>query len=58
VTGIVRGKLELNRQVFDVRGLLEHAMQNYCAGVAAKKYLRVSMEVTASETHVLADASR
>ncbi len=58
VTGIVRGKLQLNRQVVDVRSLLEHAMQNYCAGAAAKKNLRVSMEVTATETHVLADGSR
>ena len=58
VTGIVRGKLQLNRQVVDVRSLLEHAMQNYCAGDAAKKNLRVSMNVTASETHILADNSR
>ncbi|PYJ11436.1 MAG: hypothetical protein DMF06_02670 [Verrucomicrobia bacterium] len=58
VTGIVRGKLQLNRQVVDVRSLLEHAMQNYCAGAAAKKNLLLSMEVTATETHVLADGSR
>ena len=58
VTGIVRGKLQLKRQVVDVRSLLEHAMQNYCAGTAAKKNLRVSMKVTATETHVLADGSR
>jgi signal transduction histidine kinase/ActR/RegA family two-component response regulator len=58
VTGIARGKLELNRQVVDVRPLLEHAMQSYCAGEAAQKNLRVSVEVTATETHVLADASR
>jgi signal transduction histidine kinase/ActR/RegA family two-component response regulator len=58
ITGIVRGKLDLNRQVVDVRPLLQHAMQNYCAGTAAKKNLRVSMEITASETHVVADSSR
>ena len=58
VTGIVRGKLELHRQVADVRSLLEHTMQSYCASVAAKKNLRVSLEVTASETCVLADGSR
>jgi PAS domain S-box-containing protein len=58
VTGIVRGKLQLNRQVVDVRSLLEHAMQNYCAGAAAKKNLRVSMQISATETHVLADGSR
>jgi signal transduction histidine kinase/ActR/RegA family two-component response regulator len=58
VTGIIRGKLELNRQVVDVRSLLEHAMHNYSAGDAAKKNLRVSINVTASETHVMADSSR
>jgi PAS domain S-box-containing protein len=58
VTGIIRGKLELHRQLVDIRPLLEHAMKNYCAGEADKKNLRVSMEITASETHALADASR
>lgn len=58
VTGIIRGKLDLHRQIIDVRAALEHAMQIYCAGVAAKKNLRVSMDVTASRTHVLADSSR
>ena len=48
----------MNRQVVDVGSLLEHAMQNYCAGAAAKKNLRVSMEVSATEIHVLADGSR
>ena len=58
VTGIIRGKLELNRQPVDVRPLLEHAMQNYCANAAARKKLRVSIQVIATETHVLADSSR
>jgi PAS domain S-box-containing protein len=58
VTGIMRGKLELNRQPVDVRPLLEHAMQNYCASAAALKKLRVSIQVIATETHVLADSSR
>jgi len=58
VTGIIRGKLELNRQPVDVRPLLEHAMQAYCAGAAARKKLRVSIQVIATETHVLADSSR
>lgn len=58
VTGIARGKLQLNRQVVNVRSLLEHTIQNYCAGTAAKKNLRVSMDVTATETHVIADGSR
>jgi signal transduction histidine kinase/CheY-like chemotaxis protein len=58
VTGIIRGKLELRRQVVDIRPLLEHAMQNYCAEEADKKKLHVSTEITARETHALADASR
>ncbi|MBV9618861.1 MAG: HAMP domain-containing protein, partial [Verrucomicrobia bacterium] len=40
ITRIVRGKLELRRQVVDVRSLLEHAMQNYCLDAAAKKEIR------------------
>ena len=58
VTGIIRGKLELNRQPTDVRPLLEHALQNYCADAAARKKLRVSVQITAPETYVLADSSR
>ena len=58
VTGIIRGKLKLSRQVVDVRSLLEHAMHNYCAGDAARKNLRVSMNMTASKTHAMADSSR
>jgi PAS domain S-box-containing protein len=58
VTGIIHGKLELNRQPADVRALLEHTMQNYCAATAARKDLRVSIEVTARETHILADSAR
>lgn len=58
ITRIVRGKLELRRQVVDVRSLLEHAMQNYCLDAAAKKQIRVSMKITAAESHVLVDGSR
>jgi PAS domain S-box-containing protein len=58
INRIVRGKLDLRRQVVDVRPLLEHATQNYCVGAAAKKDIRVSMEITASETHVFVDSSR
>jgi PAS domain S-box-containing protein len=58
VTSIIRGKLELNRQPTDVRPLLEHAMRNYCAAAAARKNLRVSINITATETHVLADSAR
>jgi signal transduction histidine kinase/ActR/RegA family two-component response regulator len=58
INRIARGKLDLHRQVVDVRSLLEHALQNYCAGAAAKKNIRVAMEVTATETHVFADSSR
>src|SRR3984893_3306711 len=58
ITRIVRGKLELRRQVVDVRSLLEHAMQNYCLDAAAKKQIRVSMKITAAQSHVLVDGSR
>jgi signal transduction histidine kinase len=58
VTGIIRGKLDLHRQVVDVRALLEHVMQIYCAGIAAQKNLRLSIDVTAMRTHVWADTSR
>jgi signal transduction histidine kinase/ActR/RegA family two-component response regulator len=58
ITRIVRGKLELRRQVVDVRSLLEHAMQNYCLDAAAKKEIRVSMKITAAQSHVLVDSSR
>ena len=58
LTGAARGKLELNRQVVDVPSLLEHALQNYCAGIARTKNLRVSMEASATDTYVLADSSR
>ena len=58
LTRIVRGMLELRRQVVDVRSLLEHAMQNYCLDAAAKKQIRVSMKITATQSHVLVDGSR
>ncbi len=58
LTGVARGKLELNRRVVDVQPLLEHAMKNYCAGVARSKNLSVTVKVTATQTHVLADSSR
>ena len=51
-------KLELNRQPVDVRPLLEHAMKTYCANAAARKKLRVAIQIIATETHVLADSSR
>lgn len=58
VTTIIRGKLELNRRPVDVRQLLEHAMQSYCAAAAESKNLRVTIEVSASHSFVLADSSR
>jgi len=58
INRIVRGKLELRRQVVDARSLLEHAMQNYCLDAAAKKQIRVSMKITAAQTHVFVDSSR
>ncbi len=58
VTSIIRGRLELHRQVVDLRTLLEHAMENYFSAAAARKKLHVSLEITATHTHVLADSSR
>jgi signal transduction histidine kinase/ActR/RegA family two-component response regulator len=58
INRIARGKLDLHRQVVDVRALLEHALQNYCQPTAVKKKIRVSTDVTAAETHVFADSSR
>ena len=58
VNRIIHGKLELRRQVVDVRSLLEHAIRNYCAAAAAKKNITVSLDIQASETHVFADSSR
>src|SRR5260370_534023 len=58
ITRIVRGKLELRRQVVDVRSLLEHAMQNYCLDAAAKKQIRVSMKITPAQTPLLVGRSR
>ena len=56
VTRIIRGKLELRRQPVDVRTLVEHAVQNYCASRRWKK--AALMEVTARETYVSADSAR
>jgi signal transduction histidine kinase/ActR/RegA family two-component response regulator len=58
INRIVRGKLDLNRQVIDVNALLDHAMASYCRVAAAKKNIQCSMENTATETHVLVDSSR
>jgi two-component system CheB/CheR fusion protein len=58
VTGIARGKLALKKQIVDVRALLEHAMQNYCATAAARKDLQVSIDMKATNAYVLADSSR
>ena len=58
INRIVRGKLELRRQVVDARSLLEHAMQNYCLAAAAKKQIRVSTQVTATQTHAFVDSAR
>jgi signal transduction histidine kinase/FixJ family two-component response regulator len=58
INRIAHGKLDLHRQVVDVRSLLEHALKNYCAGAAAKKNIRVKTETTATETHIFVDSSR
>ena len=58
VNRIVHGKLDLNRQVVDLRDLVEHAMKSYCQVAAAKKNIDCSMEITARKTHVFVDSSR
>jgi PAS domain S-box-containing protein len=58
INRIARGKLDLHRQVVDVRVLLQHAMENYCVPPAARKEIRLSMDIRASETHVFVDSSR
>jgi signal transduction histidine kinase/ActR/RegA family two-component response regulator len=58
INRIVRGKLELRRQVIDVCSLLDHAMENYCVDAAAKKQIRLTMNVTATECYVFVDSSR
>ena len=58
INRIACGKLDLHRQVVDVQVLLEHALENYCAGPAGKKGIHVSMDIQAGETHVFVDSSR
>jgi signal transduction histidine kinase len=58
VTSIIRGKLELRREIIDVRTLLQHALDTYCAANAAQKNLNVSTEITARRTHIFGDTSR
>jgi signal transduction histidine kinase/CheY-like chemotaxis protein len=58
VNRIVHGKLDLNRQVVDLRNLVHHAMKSYCHVAATKKNIECSNEITATETHVFVDSSR
>ncbi|MEY2547120.1 MAG: hypothetical protein QOG48_2237 [Verrucomicrobiota bacterium] len=58
INRIVRGKLDLDRQVVDVRPMIEHALESYCRVAAKKKNIRCSIEITATETHVFVDSSR
>ncbi len=58
VNRIVHGKLDLNRQVVDLRDLVDHAIKSYCQVAAAKKNIKCVKEITATETHVLVDSSR
>jgi PAS domain S-box-containing protein len=58
VTTIIRGKLELHPRPVDVRQLLGHAMESYCAAAAEKKNLRLSIHVSAEHTFVFADSAR
>lgn len=58
VNRIIHGKLDLNRQVVDLRTLVDHAMKSYCVVAAAKKHIDCSIEIDAVETHVFVDSSR
>ena len=58
INRIARGKLDLHRQVVDVRVLLEHALENYCAAPAAQKQIEVTTTIEADQTHVFVDSSR
>ncbi|MFL6293791.1 MAG: ATP-binding protein [Thermoanaerobaculia bacterium] len=58
LTRIARGRLELQRSVCDVRGLVEHAIQICCAESCAAGRLRVVTDLAAEEHRVWGDASR
>jgi signal transduction histidine kinase len=58
LTRITRGKLELHREVTDVRRIVEHAVEICCEQAVAAGRLRVVLDLSPGEHRVWADSSR
>jgi PAS domain S-box-containing protein len=58
LTRIARGKLELHREVTDVRQILEHALGICCERAVTAGLLHVEAHLAAAEHRVWADSSR
>jgi two-component system CheB/CheR fusion protein len=58
LTRIARGKLELRREVADLRQVIEHSIQICCSQALAAGRLRLVKELHAESHRVWADASR
>jgi len=58
ITRIARGKLELYTRPVDLRGLLNHAVDNYLRGPAAQKNQQVRVNIEPANAWIQADASR
>lgn len=58
LTRIARGKLELHREVIDVRQALQHALRICCEPEVASGRLRVEKDLAAEDHRIWADASR
>jgi PAS domain S-box-containing protein len=58
LTRITRGKLELHREVVDIRQALEHALKICCDREVASGRLQVEMDLAAEDHRIWADASR
>ena len=58
LTRISRGKLELRREVADVRQLLAHAIEVCCGNELASGRIRLNLDLRAREHRVWADAPR
>jgi PAS domain S-box-containing protein len=58
LTRISRGKLELRREVVDVRQILAHAIEVCCGAELASGRIRLALDLGAREHRVWADAPR
>ncbi|MFL6290565.1 MAG: ATP-binding protein, partial [Thermoanaerobaculia bacterium] len=58
LTRISRGKLELRREVVDLRQLLAHAIEVCCGADLGSDRIRLALELGARDHRVWADASR